>query len=117
MIGITMTKYLDAVLDNMKPVYNGTPEDTVRWLKAHPEAKLFDVCVGKTMQMFTVTKYLEMAPKDDKVRDEEKLARVTELVMAAMSKQDAATYFGDTRGMDLVAEAFAKRILDLFEQK
>ena len=106
MIGTTMDrKYFDAVLDNMKPVYNGTPEDTVLWLKAHPEA----------MQMFTVTKYLEMAATDDKVRDEEKLALVTELVMAAMSKQDAATYFGDSRGMDLVADAFAKRILDLFE--
>lgn len=109
------TTYFDAVLDNMMPVYNGTPKETVQWLKEHPEANLFEVCVGQTMQMVTVSKYLEMAPKEDQSVDNEKLALVTQLVMSAMSKQDAATYYGkSSEGMDLVADTTAKKILELF---
>ena len=54
--------YFDAVLDfNMKPLFNGTPEETKEWLKKQtPEFQdTVRVCVGYSMQMVTVSEYLK----------------------------------------------------------
>jgi len=52
--------YFDAVLDaKMMPVFNGTREETVAWLKDHPEAFGMDVCLGRSLMMVTVPEFLE----------------------------------------------------------
>lgn len=53
--------YFDAVLDfNLKPLFNGTPEETKKWLLKQPDVFLDQVrvCVGYSMEMLTVTEYL-----------------------------------------------------------
>lgn len=57
--------YFDAVLDmddGMKPLFNGTPEDTVAWLKEQkfPDDLLIKVCLGRTMSLMTIFEYLYM---------------------------------------------------------
>ena len=54
--------YFDAVLDrNLHPVFNGTPEATREWLHTnHQRVDIDDlqVCVGKSLRMFSVSEYL-----------------------------------------------------------
>ena len=51
--------YFDAVLDkNTKPVFNGTPEETLKWLVKNPNWHKRWVCVGETMEIVTETEYL-----------------------------------------------------------
>ena len=51
--------YFDAVLDkNLRPIFNGTPEETKRWLETHPVDKETRVCYGQTMETVTVKQYL-----------------------------------------------------------
>lgn len=61
-----MSIYFDAVLtSNMMPIFNGTPEQTVEWLKKNPDASNLTVCIGKTLQIVTVAKYLSSSqPKE-----------------------------------------------------
>lgn len=47
----------------------------------------------------------------ERVAEDEKYARVHNLVCEAMVKQDSATYHGDSNGMDLVAVEITKKIL------
>lgn len=47
----------------------------------------------------------------ERMAEDEQYAKVHELVMGAMRKQDAATYHGESNGMDLVAHETTKRIL------
>jgi hypothetical protein len=53
--------YFDAVLDeNMRAFYNGTPKQVVDWLRKHPEhEKATHVAVGRTMEVLTISEYLE----------------------------------------------------------
>lgn len=56
--------YFDAVLtDNVIPIFNGTTEETVKWLQEHPEHSDKRVCVGKTMHIYLVPEYLEQFGK------------------------------------------------------
>ncbi|QPX71411.1 hypothetical protein SscP1EGY_13 [Streptomyces phage SscP1EGY] len=48
----------------------------------------------------------------EQLSKDEKYAKVFELVTKAMRTQDAATYHGDTTGMDLVAIETTKKILE-----
>ena len=55
--------YFDAVLDEgMHPIFNGTQDETVKWLQEHPSLPVLDaatqVCVGRNMQLLTVAEYL-----------------------------------------------------------
>lgn len=54
-------QYFDAVLDdNMQPVYNGTPEQTYKWLSGSAEhfTNTYQVCRGKDMRLFEIADYL-----------------------------------------------------------
>lgn len=54
--------YFDAVLDfNMKPLFNGTPEETTKWLLKQPDTFLDQVrvCIGYSMEMVSATEYLK----------------------------------------------------------
>lgn len=52
--------YFDAVLDkDSRPIFNGTPEETMEWLKTNQWAHKVDVCIGRTMQIVSVPEYLE----------------------------------------------------------
>ena len=53
--------YFDSVLiDNMIPIFNGTTEETVKWLREHPEHSDKRVCFGKkTITLCLVPEYLE----------------------------------------------------------
>jgi hypothetical protein len=54
-----MTMYFDAVLDDrMNPLYNGTTEEVLAWLETEKPMTV-SVCIGKTMQLVTVEKYVE----------------------------------------------------------
>lgn len=48
----------------------------------------------------------------ERISEDEKYAKVFELVTKAMRMQDSATYHGDTNGMDLVAIETTKKILN-----
>lgn len=48
----------------------------------------------------------------EQLSTDEKYAKVFELVTQAMRKQDAATYHGDSNGMDLVAIETTKKLLN-----
>jgi hypothetical protein len=60
-----MDMYFDAVIvpDNsfMNPIFNGTTEETVKWLKDNPSFKHREhslVCVGKTLECMSIYQYL-----------------------------------------------------------
>lgn len=54
--------YFDAVLSkNMKPLFNGSPEDTKQWLKDNETRSSDLVCKGDTLELMTVEEYLERA--------------------------------------------------------
>lgn len=53
--------YFDAVLNlKMMPLFNGTPVEVKQWLENTTADlyKLFQVCIGETMQLMTVSEYL-----------------------------------------------------------
>lgn len=51
--------YFDAVLDkDTRPLFNGTPEETQKWLVDNPSWEKRWVCDGKTMNIITETEYL-----------------------------------------------------------
>lgn len=51
--------YLDAVLDeNLKPIFNGTPEETKEWLKENETDNSVRVCIGTSMAIVTVPEYM-----------------------------------------------------------
>jgi hypothetical protein len=96
--------YFDAVLDDrMKPVFNGTPEETEKWLKENPkklDLSAHKVCYGYSMGVVSVSEYI----------NKKKYLWVLELVKEAMEKQDAASYYGDTSNMGYVATEIAQKI-------
>lgn len=54
--------YFDAVLDaNMRPLFNGTTQETKEWLgRNSADARIDSVCIGKTMQVVSVREYFEL---------------------------------------------------------
>jgi hypothetical protein len=52
--------YFDAVLDNdMKPLFNDTPEKTRAWLEERPELhNKVSVCTGESLHLISVDGYL-----------------------------------------------------------
>lgn len=53
-------EYFDAVLDeNFQSVFNGTPNETVAWIKENPWAHGLVVCVGRTTDVILVPLYME----------------------------------------------------------
>lgn len=56
--------YFDAVLDpDLKPIFNGTTEETLAWLKEHEEYQQKNdhrVCIGSTMQLVTPWEYVNV---------------------------------------------------------
>lgn len=55
--------YFDAVLNtDMLPIYNGTPEQTKKWLEENPveDEHAYQVCIGKTLQLVSVWEYKNM---------------------------------------------------------
>lgn len=60
----------------------------------------------------------ELRDKKDPDAEAERFAKVFQFVRAAMSKQDVATYHGDSQGeMAIVAETTTKAIIELMEGK
>jgi hypothetical protein len=57
-----MSTYFDAVLDTTcKPIFNGTPKETVQWLRDNPSRQVKRlVCIGKTMSVVTADEYLQL---------------------------------------------------------
>lgn len=54
--------YFDCVLDkDMKPLFNGSSEETVRWLKENETADTDWVCLGKGLERVSIPDYLEQA--------------------------------------------------------
>jgi hypothetical protein len=52
--------FFDAVVDDdMKPLFNGTPAETLEWVQTHmvfaPDLR---VCIGKSMSLVTFGEYL-----------------------------------------------------------
>lgn len=99
--------YFDAVLDDrMKPVFNGTPDETENWLKTNPkklDLSTHTVCYGYSMDVVKVSEYLL----------EKKYRGILELVKEAMLKQDIASYYGDSSNMGVVATDIAHKIANL----
>jgi len=53
--------YFDAVLDDdMVPLFNGTPEETLRWLRQNPDVHVMGVCVGSSMVVVNTDEYIAM---------------------------------------------------------
>lgn len=51
--------YFDAVLDkDMAPLFNGTPEETKKWLETNETDNSVRVCIGTSMALVTVPEYL-----------------------------------------------------------
>lgn len=51
--------FFDAVVTkNLEPVFNGTPEQTREWLETTPEVDHLYVCVGISLAVVPVAKYL-----------------------------------------------------------
>lgn len=64
-----MDRYLDAVVDDaMYPVYESTPEETVKWLRARPDMReqAYRVYLGRTGITVTVDAYLNAAEEREK---------------------------------------------------
>jgi|SRR5882757_3298143 len=99
--------YFDAVLDyRMKAVFNGTPEETENWLKENPkklDLSTHTVCYGHSMGVVSVSEYLA----------DKKYLKVLGLVKEAMLSQDAASYYGDSSNMGVVATDIAHKIAKL----
>lgn len=54
--------FFDAVLDDaMMPVFNGTPEETLDWLKANPDAQSLRVCPGQSLRVIPAKEYMAKA--------------------------------------------------------
>ena len=52
--------YFDAVVtESMEVLFNGTPEETVEWLRENPTDEKTRVVPGKTLRVLTVSEYLE----------------------------------------------------------
>jgi hypothetical protein len=59
-----MSTYFDAALDaDMRPMFNGTPEEVEKWLREHPDAHVEKVCVGKTLELLHTTEYMSRGLK------------------------------------------------------
>lgn len=111
-----MSEYFDAVLtQNMNPIFNDTPEKVVEWLEGLTPDPSWQVCLGKTMQLIPVRSYLAGMKAAQEARIHDRNTRILQQVTWAMQKQDRATHFGDTDGMDLVAKQTAEAIIKIFE--
>jgi hypothetical protein len=93
----------------------------------HPVV-FFDSVVGKVESsigdwiiQISENRYYRMDPEtfarkynthSERMAEDEKYAKVHNLVLQAMLKQDSATYHGDGNGMDLVAVEITKQILN-----
>jgi hypothetical protein len=111
-----MSTYLDAVLNNhMDVLFNGTPEETVKWLEEviTPDQSWL-VHMGRTMQSVSVVAYLTAAKERKEAALKEKRKKVMDLVARAMVKQDVATYRGDTSGMETVGIETTDEIMKIF---
>jgi hypothetical protein len=58
--------YLDTVLDErLRPMFNGTREDTQAWLQENPVAvnrSSNRVCIGESMDLLSVSEYEQLKP-------------------------------------------------------
>lgn len=53
--------FFDVVFDKaVRPVFNGTEEETVKWLRERPEMRFKDygVCIGRSSRIVSVDSYL-----------------------------------------------------------
>lgn len=52
---------MDSVLYyGLRPVFTGSPEETVKWLKRNPKTIGLEVRIGKTSEIVSVKKYLAL---------------------------------------------------------
>lgn len=79
-----------------------------------------EASIGDWILQISENRYHRMDPEtyarkfsthSERMSEDEKYAKVHNLVCEAMRKQDSATYHGDSNGMDLVAIEVTKRIL------
>lgn len=71
------------------------------------------VMIGTRWEFYVHEDFLQkFRTHSEQETQDEKYARVFQLVTSAMHKQDAATYHGDSTGMGLVAIEITKRILE-----
>ncbi|AWN05942.1 hypothetical protein SEA_CRICKO_79 [Streptomyces phage CricKo] len=110
-------KYLDAVLTiQMDCVFNGTPEETVKWLETNECQKTWQVYRGETKCAYSVPAYLSYHYEQRAAKKLEKQAKITEIVTRAMAAQAKATYHTDSMGeLDIVAKNAADEIVKLFD--
>jgi len=111
--------YLDAVLtDRMHPLFNGTPEETVKWLEEHNAVDTpgLQVCRGIDMVTVSVEAYLTAANERKEAGNEQKLKNVARLVLEAMERQNEINKIGvvDDGYQIQAAEQIARKIVDLF---
>jgi len=102
--------YYDAVLDdNMRPVFNGTQEETVKWLtdSASRFTDTYRVCVGMTMRLMEISDYLKYVERFEAVKLESKrYNKVHELVMEAMKMEPKV----------VEASQITEKIMQIFKQ-
>lgn len=107
--------YYDVVYDKHEDIlYNGTPEDTVRWLTKTIPLSSWRVVRGIDLMSVSVDAYL-LADKERKEQaQEKKRQKVSDLVAKAMVKQDSATHHQDTSLVAGVHDEIVNEIMALF---
>lgn len=80
-----MSTYFDAVLDQrFNPIFNGTPEETIKWLEGMTPISDWQVCIGRTMQTVPVATYIQSHREKEQITRERKGAMVRDLVFDAV---------------------------------
>ncbi|QEQ93937.1 hypothetical protein SEA_KARDASHIAN_72 [Streptomyces phage Kardashian] len=73
---------------------------------------LIQISEGRFYRMEDEAFARKYSTHSERAAEDEKYAKVHNLVLEAMRKQDTATYHGDSNGMDLVAVEITKKLLN-----
>jgi hypothetical protein len=97
-------------------LYAGSMEEVTDWLKRNISSDMTNVSVELNTGgcRVPVSVFLDGMKISEDTKVQARRMSVLQLVMAAMRKQDAATYHGDQQGMDLVAKETAEQIDKLY---
>lgn len=94
-------------------IFTGDGDAIYVWFKDRPNPEAWQIYVHATAAYLEVSEFMDihLPPAEPRTK---KFAEVMRLVMAAMSKQDVATYNGESsKGMDLIAHQTAEKIMRL----
>lgn len=107
--------YLDAVLNKDQEVlFNGTPDDTAKWLQRIMPAAGWTVFRGEYENSVSVGAYLASYKERKDFENEKKRQAVSALVAKAMLKQDTAAHHQDPSLVNGVLDETVDEILALF---